>query len=149
MLAFVILLGCASTPERIAGSAAEIRTLAASSRDRFEAAGDSAGAAEQGEIDELAASIGVNAAGVRPTTPVWMSTLELALYVALAIAAVVIMLQTGIGTAIRRVLGWIPQRKRSAAKLLRESLDDPTKLREAVAAARTADPLLSAAWRSS
>lgn len=139
--------GCASAPERIAGNAGEIRTLADSSRDRFVVVGDNDGVREQDRIIDLSAEIGVDASAVDPTTPQWVSTLELALYAAITVAVVVILWQTGLGLAIRRLLGWIPRRKRSAAKLLREACDHPTQIREAAAAIRTADPLIDAAWR--
>lgn len=147
-LLLLLVLGCGSAPQRIAGHAGQIRGLADSSRDRFVAAGDSAGESEQEQIIDLAAEIGVDAAVVDPTEPRWLSTLELALWSSLAIAAVVIVWQTGIGTLIRRILGWIPQDRRGAAKLLRESIQDPQHIREAVAAIRTADPLIDAAYRS-
>jgi len=147
-LALLLLAGCTAAPERIAGRAGEIRTLADSSRDRFVAHADHAGQQEQERIVELAAEIGVDAATVDPTTPQWVSTLELALYAAITVAVVVILWQTGLGTAVRRLLGWIPRRQRSAAKLLRESIQHPDQIREAVAAIRQADPLIDAAYRS-
>jgi len=147
MLCFVMLLGCASTPQRIAGNAGQIRTLAEASSDRFMNHDDPAGVAEQQQIIDLAADIGVDAAGVQPVTSPIHATVQLALYAALAIAAVVIVWQTGLGAIIRRLVGWIPARQASAAKLLREAVDDPTRIREAAAAVRTADPLISAAWK--
>lgn len=147
MLCFVLLLGCASTPEQIATDSQDIRTLAESSRSRFVGHDDPEGVAEQTAIIEKAGAIGVAAAAVDPTQPAWQGTLELALWTALLMILAVVVWQTGLGTLLRRLFNLIPERKRSAAKLLRESLDDPTKLREAVAAARTADPLINAAWK--
>lgn len=147
-LGVLLLAGCTAAPERIAGRAGEIRTLADSSRDRFVEHADQAGQQEQERIVELAAEIGVDAATVDPTQPQWLETVELALWVGLGIALIVILWQTGLGTAIRRVLGWIPRRQRSAAKLLRESITHPEQIREAVAAIRQADPLIDAAYRS-
>ena len=142
----LVLLGC-SAPERIAANAGDIRTLAESSRSRFVEHADTAGAAEQTEIIDRAAAISVDAARVDPTQPAWQGTLELALYSALAVALVVILWQTGIGAMLRGLVGWIPNRQRSAAKLLREAVDDPSHIREAAAAVRTADPLINAAWK--
>ena len=144
----LLLAGCTAAPERIAGRAGDIRTLADSSRDRFILHADQAGQHEQERIVELAAEIGVDAATVDPTQPQWLETLELALWVGLGIALVMILWQTGLGTALRRLLGWIPRRQRSAAKLLRESITHPEQIREAVAAIRQADPLIDAAYRS-
>lgn len=147
MLVLVLLAGCASAPTRIATDASEIRTIAGSSKDRFDASGDNEGVREQERIIELASDIGLDAAAVDPTTPQWLGTLELGLAAAIVVAAAVVLWQTGIGTAIRRLLGWIPARKRGAAKLLREACEDPGQIREAAAALRTADPMIDAAWR--
>lgn len=145
--AIVLLLSACSAPERIAANAGDIRTLAESSRSRFTQHADPAGVAEQSTIIERAQAISVDASRVDPTTPAWQGTLELALWAGLAIAACVILWQTGLGAMLRSLVGWIPQRQRSAAKLLREAVDDPTKIREAAAAVRTADPMISAAWK--
>ena len=145
-LFLALLVGC-NAPERIASNAGDIRTLAESSRSRFMDHDDPAGVAEQAEIIEKAAAISVDATLVDPTSPAWQGTLELALWAGLAIALCVILWQTGLGAMLRGLFGWIPQRQRSAAKLLREAVDDPTKIREAAAAVRTADPMISAAWK--
>ena len=145
--AALVLLGC-SAPERIASNAGDIRTLAESSRSRFVEHADTAGAAEQTEIIEKASAISIDAARVDPTRPAWQGTLELALWAGLAIAACVILWQTGLGVMLRGLVGWIPQRQRSAAKLLREAVDDPSHIREAAAAVRTAEPLINAAWKT-
>ena len=142
----LVLVAC-SAPERIASNAGDIRTLAESSRSRFVSHDDPAGVAEQTEIIERAAAISVDAAGVQPITSPIHQTVQLALYTALAIAVLVILWQTGVGAIIRRLVGWIPARQASAAQLLREAVDDPTKIREAAAAVRVADPLISAAWK--
>lgn len=146
-VALCLVLAACSAPERIASNAGDIRTLAESSRSRFVGHDDPAGVAEQTEIIEKAAAISVDAARVDPTQPAWQGTLELALYAALAIAAVVILWQTGLGAMLRGLVGWIPNRQRSAAKLLREAVDNPEQIREAAAAVRTADPLINAAWK--
>ena len=145
-LLLALLLGC-SAPERIASNAGDIRTLAESSRSRFMDHDDPAGVAEQAEIIEKAAAISVDATLVDPTSPAWQGTLELALWAGLAIALCVILWQTGLGAMLRGLVGWIPQRQRSAAKLLREAVDNPNQIREAAAAVRTADPLINAAWK--
>jgi len=145
-LVLALLVGC-SAPERIASNAGDIRTLAESSRSRFMDHDDPAGVAEQAEIIEKAAAISVDATLVDPTSPAWQGTLELALWAGLAIALCVILWQTGLGAMLRGLVGWIPQRQRSAAKLLREAVDNPDTIREAAAAVRTADPLINAAWK--
>ena len=147
-IALVLLAGGCNAPERIAANAGDVRTLAESSRQRFLNHDDPAGVQEQTAIIEKAQAISVDAARVDPAQPAIVGTLELGLWVALVIAGVVLLWQTGVGLAIRRMLGWIPARKRSAAKLLREAVEDPNQIREAVAAARTADPVLDAAWKT-
>ena len=145
-LLLALLVGC-SAPERIATNAGDIRTLAESSRSRFMDHDDPAGVAEQTDIIQKAAAISVDATRVDPTAPAWQGTLELALWAGLAIALCVILWQTGLGAMLRGLVGWIPQRQRSAAKLLREAVDNPDTIREAAAAVRTADPLINAAWK--
>lgn len=144
--AFLLLAGC-SPSQRIASNASTIRTLAESSRDRFEAASIPEGVAEQAAIIDRAAAISIDAASVRDEIPGWLSTLEWVAIAALAVAVCVLVWQLGFGAIVRRLVGWIPERKRSAAKLLRESVDGSTNIREAVAAIRSADPLLDAAYR--
>lgn len=143
---FVLLAGC-SPSQRIASNASSIRTLAESSRDRFEAAAIPEGVEEQDQIIERAAAISVDVAGVRDEVPAWLSTLEWVAIAALAVAVSVLVWQLGVGTLVRRLVGWIPRPKRTAAKLLRESVDGTTNVREAVAAIRSADPLIDAAYR--
>lgn len=143
---FVLLAGC-SPSQRIASNASSIRTLAESSRDRFEAAAIPEGVEEQDQIIERAAAISVDVAGVRDEVPAWLSTLEWIAIAALAVALVVLVWQLGVGTLVRGLVGWIPTPKRTAAKLLRESVDGTTNVREAVAAIRSADPLIDAAYR--
>ncbi len=142
----LLLLGC-SPSQRIASNASAIRTLAESSRDRFEAAEIPEGVAEQEAIIDRAAAISVDVASVRDEIPGWLSTVEWVAIAALAVAVCVLVWQLGFGAIVRRLVGWIPERKRSAAKLLRESVDGSTNIREAVAAIRSADPLLDAAYR--
>lgn len=147
MLCCVLLLGCASTPEQIATDSQDIRTLAESSRSRFVGHDDPEGVAEQTAIIEKAGAISVAAAAVDPTQPAWQGTLELGLWTALLLTLAVVVWQTGLGTLLRRLFNLIPERKRSAAKLLREAVEHPENIREAAAAIRTADPMINAAWK--
>lgn len=143
----LLLLAACSAPRRIASNASSVRDLAESSRDRFEAAAIPDGIEEQERIIELASEISIDAASVRDVEPSWLAAVEWLALAAILAAVCVLAWQFGIGTAVRRMLGWIPERKRSAAKLLRESVDGTTNVREAVAAIRSADPLLDAAYR--
>ena len=72
--------------------------------------------------------------------------------VAIAVAAVavgIILWQTGIGTAIRVAIGWLPRSKVRDADLAVGMLDpnNPENAREYVAARRASDPEFDAAWR--
>jgi len=67
----------------------------------------------------------------------------------IAIAVVVLLWQTGLGTAIRVAVGWLPRKKVASAELAADMLDAarPEGDREMVAAMRAADPEFDAAFR--
>jgi hypothetical protein len=66
-----------------------------------------------------------------------------------ALAVIVLLWQTGLGTAIRIAVGWLPRKKVASAELAADMLDDtrPEKDREMVAAMRASDPEFDAAFR--
>jgi hypothetical protein len=146
MCMFMLLLAC-SRPQRIAEEAGAIRDLAESSRQRFVTHQDTAGEAEQVEIIDRSSAIAVHAAGVQDVEPPILQTVELVAVAVAVVAAVVLAWQLGLGILLRRLFGWIPERERCAAKLLRESVAGETNLREAVAVMRAQDPLFDAAYR--
>jgi hypothetical protein len=149
LLVLTAMIGCKSAPQRISERAVEIRETAQSSRDRFIHAGDPAGKREQEHIISLANEISVDSTQVDPTEPWWLSMVEYGTIAAILLAIVAILWQTGIGTAMRSMLGWLPRKSVSAAKLLHEAVDQEheTSVREAVAALRVMDPALDAAYR--
>jgi Flp pilus assembly protein TadB len=149
LLVLTAMLGCKSAPQRISERAVEIRETAQSSKDRFIQAGDPAGKREQEHIISLANEISVDSTQVDPTEPWWLPMVEYGAIAAILLAIVMILWQTGIGTAMRSMLGWLPRKSVSAAKLLHEAVDQEheTSLREAVAALRVMDPALDAAYR--
>jgi hypothetical protein len=149
LLVLTAMLGCKSAPQRISEHAVEIRETAQSSKDRFIQAGDPAGKREQEHIISLANEISVDSTQVDPTEPWWLPMVEYGAIAAILLAIVAILWQTGIGTAMRSMLGWLPRKSVSAAKLLHEAVDQEheTSLREAVAALRVMDPALDAAYR--
>ena len=149
LLVLTAMIGCKSAPQRISERAVEIRETAQSSKDRFIQAGDPAGKREQEHIISLANEISVDSTQVDPTEPWWLSMVEYGTIAAILLAIVAILWQTGIGTAMRSMLGWLPRKSVSAAKLLHEAVDQEheTSLREAVAALRVMDPALDAAYR--
>jgi hypothetical protein len=149
LLVLTAMLGCKSAPQRISERAVEIRETAQSSKDRFIQAGDPAGKREQEHIISLANEISVDSTQVDPTEPWWLPMVEYGAIAAILLAIVAILWQTGIGTAMRSMLGWLPRKSVSAAKLLHEAVDQEheTSVREAVAALRVMDPALDAAYR--
>ena len=149
LLVLTAMIGCKSAPQRISERAVEIRETAQSSKDRFIQAGDLAGKREQEHIMSLANEISVDSTLVDPTEPWWLPLVEYGVVAAILLAIVAILWQTGIGTAMRSMLGWLPRKSVSAAKLLHEAVDQEheTSVREAVAALRVMDPALDAAYR--
>ena len=98
------------------------------------------------------AQISTAVAGVKDIVPFWATLIQWALgavvAVALVVALVVLLFQTGLGTLIRVAIGWIPRRVQNEADLAGKMLsDDPATAREFVAAKRASDPLFAAAWK--
>jgi hypothetical protein len=95
--------------------------------------------------------ISVAVSGVKDIVPFWMTLIQWGLGAVVAVALVVLLWQTGIGTAIRVAIGWIPRRVQSEADLARQAMssEDPTTVRELIAAKRAASPLFNAAFKES
>ena len=143
----VFLGACRSAPEAIAGSAVEIRGAAESSRVRFEELAIPEGVAEQELIIAESESIIRQVPRVQQNPTEWLGTIE---WVAIAVVGVVVVTliwQLGLGRLVRTAIGWVPRGTISNAKLLRESISNPSHIREAVAALRAMDPLFDAAYR--
>jgi len=150
LVAFALLLaGCKSATERIANSAAEIRTLAESSKQRFAVLEVPEGESEQQRIIALSETVQRAVPGVQDNPSELLGTLEIVAIAAMAVAGVVLVWQLGLGQLTRSVFSWVPARKRAAAKLLDEAIDPTheTNMREAVAALRAMDPDLDLAFR--
>lgn len=87
---------------------------------------------------------------VRDITPWWATLLQWVLIALAGAAAVWLVHATGIGTAIRLAIGWIPRPKRTEAELAAAALD-PAKnetVREWISAKRAQDPLFDSAFRA-
>lgn len=97
------------------------------------------------EVSQISTAV----AGVKDVVPAWMTLIQWALGAVVAVAVVVLIWQTGLGTLIRVAIGWIPKRKQMDADLARQAMSDqdPTTMREYVAARRASDPLFAAAWK--
>ncbi len=96
------------------------------------------------EVSQISTAV----AGVKDIVPFW-GHVQWALGAVVAVALVVLLFQTGIGTLIRVAIGWIPRKKQMDADLARQAMSDqdPTTMREYVAARRASDPLFAAAWK--
>lgn len=148
MLLCAALAGC-SPVARIARNTNEIRTEAHALVTHGNEVGDPVVVDGATRIDGLAAGIHEELPAVQDKTPAWLSTLKW-WGVGFAVAAIAFMLwQSGAFTAIRIAVGWLPRRKVAAAELAVDTLDEsrPESARELIAALRSSDPLVDAAYR--
>jgi hypothetical protein len=144
----VALAGC-SPVERIAGNTNVIRQDAQALIDHGNAIKDAEVVDRATRIDENAADIHVQLTKVQDITPAWLSTLKW-WGVAVAVGGIAFLVwQSGIGTAVRVAVGWLPRRKVTQAELAVDMLDPdrPEGEREYVAAMRAQDPEFDAAFR--
>lgn len=149
-LVAVAMLAVACSPvERIAGDTNAIRTDAQALIDHGHAIKDAEVVERATRIDTTAADIHVQLTQVQDITPAWLSTLRW-WGVAVAVAGIAFLVwQSGIGTAVRVAIGWLPRKKVAAAELAVDMLDPnrPEGEREYVAAMRSQDPEFDAAFR--
>ena len=87
--------------------------------------------------------------GVTDRTPWWADLLRWIAIAASGAALVWLVSATGIGTAIRVAIGWIPRRKVTDAEMAVATLaqDRPETMREYIAMRRGTDREFDAAWR--
>jgi len=87
--------------------------------------------------------------GVEDETPWWAGMIGWVAVAVVAVCVVVVLWQTGLGTAVRVALGWIPRKVSRDAELAAAMLSDEQQEnpREYVAARRAADPLFDASFR--
>jgi hypothetical protein len=161
-LVFLVLIACAAcSPSRaIAVSATEAQERAGTiarlathigtvSTDPEVVAEAASIVIEAQRIEKAAGAIHKALPGVEDQTPWWGALLGwMALAAALA-ALAAILWQTGIGSAIRVALGWIPRPALRDAALARDVLDtsNPATIREYIASKRASDPVWEAAWK--
>lgn len=144
----VALAGC-SPVERIAGNTNVIRQDAQALIHHGNAIKDAEVVDRATRIDENAADIHVQLTKVQDITPAWLSTLKW-WGIAVAVGGIAFLVwQSGIGTAVRVAVGWLPRRKVTQAELAVDMLDPdrPEGEREYVAAMRAQDPEFDAAFR--
>jgi hypothetical protein len=144
----LIAPGC-SPAQRIAESSQAIRLEASALAEHGKRINDTFVVSAANRIDLLAGGIAVDLSGVEDKTPAWIGMMVWIAIAAVLVASAVILWQTGIGTAIRVAIGWIPRRKAAAAALAVDMLDpsSPEGDREYIAAQRAQDPLFDAAYR--
>ena len=139
--------GCSSI-SRIGNNTNAIRTEAQILIDHGVAVNDPVVVNGASKIDTLAAGIHIALGGVEDKTPAWMSMLTWIAIAAVVVAVVVLLAQTGLGTAVRVMVGWLPRKKVSQAELAVDMLD-PSRAesgREMIAAMRS-DPEFDLAFR--
>jgi hypothetical protein len=145
----VLALAACNPVARISANATAIRNEAGALIDHGNATGDQVVVHGATRIDEHAAAIHGDIPSVQAVTPAWLSTLQW-WGIAVAVAGVAFVLwQSGIGTAVRVAVGWLPRRKVTQAELAVDMLDPdrPEGEREYVAAMRAQDPEFDAAFR--
>ncbi len=143
-----LLAGC-SASERIASNASAIQREAKDVVAIGKETGDGRLEAKGNTIYDLASGIHEVLPRVEDQVPAWMSLLGWAFLAVVLVAVVVILWQTGLGTAIRVAIGWIPRAKRVDASLAVDVMDTdkPESVREYVAARRAADPEFDSAFK--
>ncbi len=147
LLAVLLLAGC-NPVARISANATAIRNEAGALIDHGNATGDQVVVQGATRIDAAAAAIHGDIPSVQAVTPAWLSTLQW-WGIAVAVAGIAFLVwQSGIGTAVRIAIGWLPRRKVAAAELAVDTLDEsrPEGDRELVTLLR-ADPEFDAAFK--
>jgi len=147
LLLVFILAGC-NPVARISANATAIRNEAGALIDHGNATGDQVVVHGATRIDAAAAAIHGDIPSVQAVTPAWLSTLQW-WGIAVAVAGIAFLVwQSGIGTAVRIAIGWLPRRKVAAAELAVDTLDEsrPEGDRELVTLLR-ADPEFDAAFK--
>lgn len=163
ILVLTFLFACSPT-RTISNAANTVAEISASSKNRFTLIHEEAqaptpnisiissnaveGEEEQREIIELTQKIHTNLTGVEDKVPEWIYLFQ---YVAIALAILGvgwILWYTGLGTLIKRLIGFVPKAKRREATLARSVLDSgsPATVREYVAARRASDPEFDKAY---
>ena len=148
LLLALFLAGCSPTA-RIAASANEIRSESALLVEHGTKTEDKVVVAHARKIEALAATIHEELPGTADRTPAWLSVLLWCAGAVVAVCVVVFLWQTGIGSAIRVSLGWIPRKQQALSSLAVDMLDPkrPEGDREFIAALRAQDPIFDSAYR--
>lgn len=148
LLVIVLLTGC-SPVARIADRTNEIRNEAQALRHHGEQVDDQVVVHHADTIDGLAADIHGELPGVQDKTPAWLSTLQWWGIAVAGVAVAFMLWQSGVFTALRIAIGWLPRKSLAQAEMAADMLDParPESEREFVAAMRARDPAFDAAYR--
>jgi hypothetical protein len=147
-LAASLLVGC-SELAKVSSNATEIQAESQALIDHGQAVGDKEVVTRAGRIHDLASDIHGRIPHLEDKTPAWLETIWWLAAAAVVLGICIVLWQTGLGTAIRVAIGWLPRRKVQDASLAAGMLDPskPEDAREYVAARRASDPEFDAAWR--
>ncbi len=147
-LATSLLVGC-SELAKVSRNATAIQAESQALIDHGVAVGDKEVVTRAERISGLAGDIHGSIPHLEDRTPAWLSTLWWVAAAVALVAAAIILWQTGLGTAVRIAIGWLPRKKVIDADLAAGMLnpDKPEDAREYVAARRASDPEFDAAWR--
>lgn len=161
----LLSLACAScsSVEQIQRNSNTIRSLAQDSKENFEKIHEAAssnpprldeikersnkGISQQTSIIEKTEGIIEATSGVKDTVPWWANMIEISMVALSTLGIVVLLWYTGLGTLIRKLIGFIPESTKQEAKLLDETLNGNTSLRETIAFLRAKDPMLDAEFQ--
>jgi hypothetical protein len=148
ILAVLLLAGC-NPVQRIAVNTNAIREEAQALSVHGAEVGDPVVVKGASRIDELAAGIHKELPNVQNKPSDLMDLLKWGAIAAVLVAVVVILAQTGIGSGIKAVIGWIPRKTKADATLAASVMSEqkPETIREWVAAKRASDPLWDKAFQ--
>lgn len=162
LISFLALISCSSV-EKIQKSSNSIRSLAQDSKNNFEKINEAAtailprlseiqersnqGILEQTDIIEKTERIIEATSGVVDTVPWWANTIQIVMIAISILGVVVLLWYSGLGRLMQKLVGYIPEAKKQEAKLLDETLNGQTNIRETIAFLRAKDPMLDAEFK--
>lgn len=146
LVGLLLFAGC-NPVQRIATATNGIREEAQALEKHGKEVGDAEVVTRASRIDDLASGIHQDLPNVQNKPSELMDLLKWGAIAAVLIAVAVILWQTGIGSGLKAILGWIPEKTRNDAKLAASVLSDekPENVREWIAAKR-ADPVWNRAF---
>jgi len=107
LLANFWLVGC-SPLAKVSSNTNAIREEAQVLIDHGQATGDREVVTRAQRINDLAADTHSQLSGLEDKVPAWLTTLWMAALAVVVVGVVVLLWQTGLGTAVRIAIGWLP-----------------------------------------